>query len=363
MRGARAACLLPALLSAMAGVAIAQPPAAPAAPEVVGEVRIHGNYRTPDAEVISLAGVAIGTPLEENGLEMVASRLRRSGRFEQVEVRKRGRSLSDPADVALIIIVREVPGADPLGNLPGPFARLGSSLMVLPILDYVDGYGITVGGRFSFVGVLGREGMVSIPLTWGGSKRAAIELDKHLSSGPFSRLQATASFGSRRNPFFDMADERGSLSADVSRTFRTIVNLGASAGWTSVKFGATRDSFTAYGAHVSVDTRGNPAFPRNAVYALADWRRLDPKHGTVVNTYAGDVRGYLGLPMTSVLAGRVTISSADGPLPGTRRRCSAARTPFAGSGRARSLATTLFRPLSSCACRPPRRCDSVRAAS
>ncbi len=292
-----------------------EPAAAAAAPEVVGEVRIHGNYRTPDAEVISLSGLAVGQKLEANAVELITQRLRRSGRFDDVEVRKLGRSLSDPADVALIIIVRERPGADPLGILPGPLGRLGDSLMMLPVLDYVDGYGVTIGGRFSFVNVLGKDGMVSVPLTWGGTKRAAIEIDKRLAAGPVSRLQASASVSSRHNPFFDLADRRNEVTIDVSKPLFTMVNLAGRAGWTDVSMGAVHDHFTSYGARLSLDSRTNPAFPRNAVFAAAGWDHLAFRGAPGVDRFSADLRGYLGLPATSVLAVRGLVESANGPLP------------------------------------------------
>ena len=54
--------LLAAALLLVAGCAHALAQAA--GPEVVTEVRIHGNYRTPDAEVLTLAGIAVGSALE-----------------------------------------------------------------------------------------------------------------------------------------------------------------------------------------------------------------------------------------------------------------------------------------------------------
>ena len=50
-----------------------------------------------------LAGIAIGSPLESGSVEAAADRLRRSGRFEAVDVRKRYRSLDDMTQVAIII--------------------------------------------------------------------------------------------------------------------------------------------------------------------------------------------------------------------------------------------------------------------
>jgi len=67
-----------------------------AAPEVIAEIRIHGNYRTPDDEVLRIAGITVGSPLGANAVEAAADRLRRSGRFESVDLRKRYRSSTTP---------------------------------------------------------------------------------------------------------------------------------------------------------------------------------------------------------------------------------------------------------------------------
>ena len=45
--------------------------------------------------------------------------------------------------------------------------------MWLPILSHADGYGFTYGARVSFVGALGKRSRLSVPLTWGGERRAA----------------------------------------------------------------------------------------------------------------------------------------------------------------------------------------------
>ena len=147
------------LVTALAlGIGLASAPrsiAAAQAPEIVSEVRIHGNYRTPDADVLALAGVKIGEPIDSAGIDAIAERLRKSGRFESVEVRKRVRSLTSTDQVVLIIVVEEYPSTAKGGGVPGPLRKLGDSVMLLPTLDWVDGYGLTYGGRISFVQVLG----------------------------------------------------------------------------------------------------------------------------------------------------------------------------------------------------------------
>ena len=59
-------------------------------------------------------------------------------------------------------------------------------LMFMPLLTYADGYGFTYGGRATFADVLGKRGRLTVPLTWGGVRRAAIEGEKRFTRGPFS---------------------------------------------------------------------------------------------------------------------------------------------------------------------------------
>jgi hemolysin activation/secretion protein len=66
---------------------------------------------------------------------------------------------------------------------------------------------------------------------------------------------------------------------------------------------------------VSVDTRINTAFPRNAIYASAAWDALKPQAGSTVNRYTLEGQAYAGLIGSSVLALRARTETADRPLP------------------------------------------------
>jgi len=73
--------------------------------------------------------------------------------------------------------------------------------------------------------------------------------------------------------------------------------------------------FTTVGTSLSVDTRSNPAFPRNAVFASAGWRSFSPEAGQRTNRFHLEARGYLGLIGSTVLAARFLSDTADRPLP------------------------------------------------
>lgn len=282
-------------------------------PEFVAEVRIHGNYRTPDDEVLKIAGLAVGGPLETGAVEAAADRLRRSGRFEAVEVRKRYRSLDDMSQVAVIIAVTERPGVEKGGVMPGPMKRLGNALMASPSLEYVDGYGFTAGGKLSFVDVLGKGGHVVAPLTAGSTRQAGVEIDKTL--GATTRIHGGYAIVSRENPGYDRRDLRNDVRVEVSRQFDRVFNARAQAGWADVSFGDVRDHLATVGAAVSVDTRVNPAFPRNAVLASAEWESLSPSAGGTINRYTLDGQAYVGFIGSSVVALRARTETADAPLP------------------------------------------------
>ena len=117
-----------------------------AAAEKVAEIRVHGNATLSDEAVLKLAGVAVGTPLEAGGTDAVEKRLRDSGRFDEVQVRKRYRTLAMD-EVALVLLVHERPGITAAGEPPSVLRRIRSRLMFFPILRYDDGYGWTYVDR------------------------------------------------------------------------------------------------------------------------------------------------------------------------------------------------------------------------
>lgn len=304
--------LAAAMLAALPGAAAR---AQDAAPEVIAEIRIHGNYRTPDDDVLRIAGIAVGSPLEANAAEAVAERLRRSGRFESADVRKRYRSLDDASQVAIIIVVAERPGVEKGGVMPGPMKRLGNTLMASPSLEYVDGYGFIAGGRVSFVDVLGKGGHLVAPLTVGSTRQAGLEVDKTFNSGPIGRLTGGYAIVSRENPAYELRDLRNDVRVEGSRQFARVLNAAAGAGWADVSFGDVHDQLTTWGARLSVDTRLNAAFPRNAIYASAAWDALKPASGSTVNRYTLDGQAYAGFIGSSVLALRARTETSDRPLP------------------------------------------------
>ncbi len=296
--------------------------AAPAQPaEVMAEIRVHGNHVTPDTEIIALSGIAIGAPVTANTVAQVRRRLKASGKFEDVDVLKRFASIADPSKIALVIVVNE--GAVRVDFEQGPdgesiavIKRRGGfrNLMYLPILNAEDGHGLTYGVTASLANVLGERSRLSVPLSWGGTRRAGLEVEKNFVSGPVTRVEVGAAIQRRTNPAFDEDDDRERVWARAERAF-SIVRLGSTLGWQTVTFGPISNEMTSVGADVTFDTRLDPAYPRNAVFATAAWERLAFTSGASLQRTNLDGRGYLGLLGQSVLAVRVLRQGANGPQP------------------------------------------------
>jgi hypothetical protein len=291
-----------------ASIAAAQPP------EVIGEVRVHGNHTTPDADVLAIAGLDVGSPVTDATIRTATERLEQSGRFDTVDIRKRYRSIDNPSDILLIILVDEVTGISEGDLTPGPLKKIRSLGMWLPVLDYADGYGFTYGARITFVDVLGKRTRISTPLTWGGERKAAVEVDRTFERGPFTRVEGAAAINRRINPHFDLADTRKELRARAERVIASWLRVGGGGRLTNVSFAGVEQTYAVPAADVIVDTRIDPAFPRNAVHAIAGVEQLRFDAATVTR-WTTDVRGYVGLFGSTVLALRAANIRASEPVP------------------------------------------------
>jgi hypothetical protein len=304
-------------------------PASQGGAEIVGEIRVHGNAFLQDDEVLKLAGVAVGDALDAGSLEEIRRRLRGTGKFESVEVRKRYRSLTSTTDVALVLVVHEQPGVTSAASsgsvVTRPLRRLTRRVLFLPIVSYADGYGFTYGGRVSTLDLLGAGERLSVPLTWGGTKRAALELERTFKRGPLTRVESSVAIWKRENPRFGLEDQRVELKGRAERQFGRLFRAGVGASRSSVDFGEFDDRVWTVGATGTFDTRGDPTFPGNAVVLSAGWTSLhfSPRGTTSAPTapsqrvtrYDTDARGYLRLLGQAVAAGRVRYTTSDAALP------------------------------------------------
>ncbi len=292
--------------------------AATAAEETVVAVRVHGNVLTPDAEVLQLAGIEIGRPFGRDTLAAAEARLRASRRFERVEVLKRFASIADPAQILIVIVVDEGPVRLERTGDPGAPVRVVRShfarWMVLPLVDVEDGYGVTYGAQFTLPDVAGSLGRLSVPLTWGGTRGAAVRLTKDFAHAPISRIEAGASIAERTNPYLRADDDRDRLWFRGERQLTHSFRAGVGVEWQHVSFLDRQEPFTQVGADLVWDTRVDPVFPRNAVFARAGWNRIALPDGGV-NRTSLEGRGYIGLIGQTVLVVRAGHEGADQPLP------------------------------------------------
>jgi len=299
-------------------VLCAAPVAAQTSPGVVGEVRIHGNHTTPDADVLGIIGEVVGKPASDQLIAEIETRLERSGRFDGIEIRKRYRSIDNPDDILLMVIVDEFPGIDEFDitqrKVPGPIRRLWTSGMFLPIVSSEDGYGFTYGARVSFVDRLGPRSRISVPLTWGGERQARVQLERSFQSGPIERVAGEFGIGRRENPHYDISDRRITAAARIESAPARWLRFGVGGKRDDVRFADVDDRVTRLGGDVTLDTRVDPAFPRNAIHAVLRLERVGFDAGRA-NQKTADVRGYVGLFGQNVLALRALSITTDTPLP------------------------------------------------
>ena len=302
------------------GVSTAQEPIPPA--ETVVEIRIHGNLSLPDAEVVALAGVTVGDAAGPDLEETVRARLAASGRFETVDVRRRYRSLTATDQVALVIVVRERPGARFSNPMMRALAAVGSRLMVAPIVDHREGYGVAYGALTSFVDTFGTGSLLSVPATWGGHKRIGLEMDTRVRGPAIDRLRAGGSRGRRRHPYFDIDDERTRFEVAAERRLPRGFRLNGEAAWEEVRFAARSDRLVRAAAYLDYgDYRETPATARrNTVVVRAGIERLAIAGGAGSSARPRlDARAYAAAGGQAVLAARFFFAGASAPLPSYER--------------------------------------------
>ena len=289
-------------------------PLAAHAQETIAEIRVHGNHTTPDADVLGLSGLKVGDPASEARLAEASEALRKSDRFEHVEVRKRFRSIDDPSDILVMIVIDERAGISENDLTPGVGTRILSAAQWFPIFNYADGYGLTYGIRAAFADVVGNDSQLAFPFSWGGERRAGVQLERSFRD---QRTRAGVAFWVNRrvNPHFDQPDLRHQVRFEADHAVVNWLRVGASARVASVDFGDTYSArHTAAGAHVLFDTRIDPSFPRNAIQTRVGWERVAFESGAA-GRFTTDARGFLGLGGSAVLALRGQLTRADAALP------------------------------------------------
>src|SRR5213083_107120 len=102
---------------------------------------------------------------------------------------------------------------------------------------------------------MGKRSRITFPLTWGGTKRAAIDLEKRMERGPFSRLTAGGSISRRANLAFQQDDDRARVFVHGEREVSRALRLAGTGGWQRASFEGVADQFAQVGGDVVFDTR------------------------------------------------------------------------------------------------------------
>jgi outer membrane protein assembly factor BamA len=315
------------LVAALIGSGLA-PSQQAQAREVIAVVLVHGNQVVPTEEVITLAGVKVGDPFTDKTIADVTARLKASGKFESIDVRKRYASIEDMSQISLVILANEGPVRIDLPQLPGGEVKVVNrkvwhNLMFMPLLDGEDGYGFTYGVRVAYPQPIGPHSRLSFPLTWGGTRQAGAELDRTFKSGPISRIEFGGAIQQKVNPAYDIRDGRNRVWGRAEKVMGR-VRLGSTGGYQRVSFADVIDHFTTISADATLDTRLDSSLPRNAVYVNASIEHvmfgdssttLPAGDGTSLNRTRVDARGYLGLFGQQILVARVLGEDVDRPAP------------------------------------------------
>jgi outer membrane protein assembly factor BamA len=233
-------------------------------------------------------------------LQEIRTRIRKSGRFESVEIRKRYRSMSSTDRVHLIILVKEKP-------------PLKKKWMFFPILQLNDEYGFTFGGRFTFIDLFGANERITIPLTWGGVRQARAEASFSPGFG-FDEYLVGGGILQKENPHFRIDDRRNELKLGARKQVG-VFRLDLGGDWTSVKFDPLKDTFFSFKADAILDTRRDINLPGNAIYTGFGYERMVIRAGDSFNRFKVDLRGFKRMTGASVLAAQVFYHGTDGSLP------------------------------------------------
>ncbi|MEO7189622.1 MAG: BamA/TamA family outer membrane protein [Vicinamibacterales bacterium] len=289
------------------------------AAETITRVQVHGNTLTPESDVLAIAGIVVGTPFGSTTIAEVRTRLLASGRFDDVDVLKRFESIADPSRILLVLVVNERPGRIVRGAAPGEPARVIvrrgiRNLMFLPILEAEDGYGVTYGAQFAFVRLGGERGRVSVPLSWGGNKRAGAIYERSFASRALTRIQAGGEVVRRKNPAYEQNDDRQRIWGRAERRSGP-VTVGVTAASERIGFAGVRERMASVIGDVTFDTRIDPMLARNAVYLHGAVERVGLSSGASTRRTTLDARGYLGLVRQTVLVARVLHQGARDALP------------------------------------------------
>jgi outer membrane protein assembly factor BamA len=106
------------------------------------------------------------------------------------------------------------------------------------------------------------------------------------------------------------------LKGRAEKVFVDAIRFGVDGSRSTISFGDLDDRLTTLGTSVALDTRGDPAYPSNAVFVSTGWTGMDFRSvPDRINRYTSDARGYLRVYRQVVVAARAQYVTADATLP------------------------------------------------
>ena len=216
-----------------------------------------------------------------------------------------------------------------------------SRLMFLPILSYADGYGFTYGARFSTVDLLGAGERLSVPLTWGGTRRAALEAERTFKRGPLTRSSRASAIWQRENPRFEI--RRPARRAEGARRTRLRPTSSGSASSARAARWTSADSTIDCGRSARTPRSTRAAIPLSRP-TRSIWARVD---GAERSARAG--------PRSIATPRRARLSA-----PVSASRCSPARAQYSTpTRRCRRTSAAHRRLVDRCAASAPARSTAI----
>jgi hypothetical protein len=218
-------------------------------------------------------------------------------------------------------------------------------MMFVPIIGAEDGYGLTYGAQFAFMGHRNTRRRVVIPASWGGDKRIGAEFQQEFQRRFVPRLRTGAMLQRRKHPFYahrqitsldsarddpelvegserpegeSTAEDHADRTRVWGRTEWSIVRdvrTGAEVAWQSSALAGEKTEARSIGADVVIDTRVDPLMPHNAVFVRSAVERLHFSSSTSAVRTEIDANGYVGIYRGTVLALRAVREDFSRPAP------------------------------------------------
>jgi outer membrane protein assembly factor BamA len=308
----------------LAGALLVAPLPGHAQQSVIAAIQVHGNTLTPTDDIIRASGLVVGATFVDVFLADAERRLQQAMRFESVDVLKRYASITDETQILVVIQVDEGPVRIDRPVTPAPGSpqvaapvvarRSRVNVMVVPILDAEDGYGLAYGLQVSFTGHDTTRRRVVVPASWGGNKRVGAEYQQEFRNPFVPDVRTGALVQRRTHPYFDEHADRRRAWARAEWSLLRFMRAGAELAWQRSSLAGEQHEVQSIGADVIIDTRIDPMMPHNAMYVRAGTERLRFSTNSAVRTSI-DANAYLGVYRGAVLALRAIREDSSRPAP------------------------------------------------